>query len=80
MGYPHQPDDPEPDELPWICPDHPTARIRHYWDQTHCVLNGLPAGTGTKSSHRYECEVCRLELAQPNSQPPARLIANGETL
>lgn len=49
--------------LPWTCPDHPQAEIRHLWDQTHYVLNGYPAGQGIKSNHRYECAVCNRELA-----------------
>ena len=50
---------------PYICPDHPNAQIRHSWDETHYVLNGYPAGLGTKNHHRYECVECGRELAPP---------------
>ncbi len=53
------------EELPWICPQHPKAQVRHLWDQNHYVLNGYPAGTGWKSGHRYECAECGLQLAPP---------------
>ena len=53
----------EPSALPYVCPEHPQAQIRHSWDQTHCVLNGYPAGTGWKSKHKYECTECGRELA-----------------
>jgi hypothetical protein len=56
----------ENNELPYICPEHPHAKVRHTWDQTHYVMSGYPAGTGTKSNHRYECAECGREL-----QPPA---------
>ena len=32
----------ETKQLPWVCPDHPDAQIRHEWDRTQSshVLNG----------------------------------------
>ncbi|MFW6148140.1 MAG: hypothetical protein ACOC6B_07105 [Thermodesulfobacteriota bacterium] len=44
--------------LPSVCPEHPDAEIRHTWDRKHYVLNGLPAGAGLDTNHRYECAVC----------------------
>jgi len=55
-------------ELPWLCPDHPEANVRHLWDQSYCVLNGYPAGTGIQSNHRYECAVCCRELASKDRE------------
>lgn len=55
------------DNLPWVCPQHPQAQIRRSWDQTHYVMNGYPAGTGTKSNFKYECAECGLELSP---EPP----------
>lgn len=55
-------------EKPWVCPDHPDAKIRHLWDQTHTVLNGYPAGRGFSSNHKYECAECGLELAGPGKE------------
>lgn len=52
--------------LPWTCPQHPNAQIRHTWDETRCVLNGIAAGEGIKSKHRYECAECGQELAAQN--------------
>lgn len=49
--------------LPWTCPQHPAAQIRHSWDQKHYVMNGYPAGSGFSSNHKYECAECGLELA-----------------
>jgi len=49
--------------LPWLCPEHPKAQIRRSWDQTHYVMNGYPAGIGTRSNFRYECAECGLQLA-----------------
>jgi hypothetical protein len=50
--------------LPWQCPDHPNARIKHSWDEKHYVFNGYPAGEGIKSKHKYECNECGMELAE----------------
>jgi hypothetical protein len=50
-------------ELPWLCPDHPAAQIRHEWDQSHYVMNGYPAGEGVKSDHQYFCAECGRKLA-----------------
>lgn len=54
--------------LPWRCPDHPDAMIRHSWDQTHYVLNGYPAGEGMRSNHRYECAECGRQLADEKAK------------
>lgn len=62
--------------LPWTCPQHPEAQIRHSWDQTHYVMNGYPAGQGVRSNHRYECSECGTELAKPGEDPAP--IQNGE--
>lgn len=50
-------------ELPYICPEHPDAQIKHTWDQTHYVMNGYPAGEGISSKHQYWCAKCGRELA-----------------
>ena len=52
-------------KLPWVCPQHPSAQIRHTWDQTHYVMNGYPAGNGISGNHRYECAECGTQLADP---------------
>ena len=48
--------------IPYICPDHPEAKIRHEWDQNHYVMNGYPAGTGWRTNHKYFCDECGREL------------------
>lgn len=53
----------KPKSLPWICPKHPKAQVRHTWDESHYILNGYPAGVGIKSAHRYECAECGTELS-----------------
>jgi hypothetical protein len=59
-------DTPIPDDiavLPWRCPDHPDAMIRHSWDQTQYMVNGHPASVPLKSNQRYECAECGRQLA-----------------
>jgi len=56
------------DKPSYSCPRHPDAMVLHSWDETHAVLNGLPAGTGIKRGHRWECSVCGRELAPPRPQ------------
>jgi len=51
------------DKLSWQCEQHPDAKIRKSWDQTHYVMNGYPAGEGVKSNYKYECAECSRELA-----------------
>lgn len=53
------------ERLPWRCPEHPDAMIRHLYDQNHCVLNGYPGGTGWQSNHRYECAKCGRQVREP---------------
>lgn len=53
-------------DLPWVCPDHPKAQIRHTWDRTQYYLNQYPAGTPMDSAHRYECAECGRQLATPS--------------
>lgn len=55
-------------ELPYVCPEHPEAQIRHEWNQTHYVMNGYPQGAGIKHGHQYFCDICRRELA-PLKEP-----------
>jgi len=50
-------------ELPWQCPEHPSAQIRKSWDDSRYVMNGYPVGIGTKSNIKYECAECGRELA-----------------
>jgi hypothetical protein len=61
--------------LPWTCPQHPKARIRHTWDETHCVLNGYEAGEGIKSKHCYECAECGQELSAQNMEHVPKALA-----
>ena len=52
--------------LPWICPDHPEALIKHTWDETHFVWkDDFPRGEGIKKNHKYECNICGRELKPP---------------
>jgi len=51
------------EELPWTCPKHPMAQVRHTWDEKQYVMNGYPAGQPLKLNHKYECADCGLELA-----------------
>ena len=50
--------------LPWRCPDHPDAKIRHEWDETtYLRCGGYPMGKPIKGNHRYFCNECGRELA-----------------
>ena len=52
--------------LPYICPEHPRAQVRHTWDRTQFVYgDGYPRGSGIDSNHQYECAICRRALAPP---------------
>lgn len=54
--------------LPWRCPKHPNAKIKHSWDRTQFVYNdGYPRG-GFDDNHKYECGDCRTELRNPSNQ------------
>jgi hypothetical protein len=66
-----------PNGLPWICEDHPDAKIRRSWDQNHYVLNGYPAGLGWKTNVRYECAECGKELAPGDESKPNSGAAAG---
>lgn len=52
--------------LPWQCPEHPDAQIRHEWDETTLVRkDGWPLGPTRvpTSHHNYYCAECGRELA-----------------
>ena len=49
--------------LPFICPDHPMAKIKHEFDESHYIMNGFTAGTGIRSNHKYYCNECGRELS-----------------
>jgi len=53
--------------LPYICPEHPEAMIKHEWTESQYVMNGYPAGIPLKSKHNYYCNECGRELA---AEPP----------
>ena len=54
--------------LPSHCEKHPTAMIRHSWNESHYILNGLPSGEGIKSEHAYECADCGRPLAERKTE------------
>ena len=56
-------------QLPWTCPKHPQAQIRHSWNETQYVMNGYPAGQPIRGGHRYECAECGIELADEHTTP-----------
>ena len=56
--------------LPYICPDHPNAKIRHEWDQERFVYSdGYPRGQPLSLNHRYYCNDCGRELCAPEEAP-----------
>jgi len=55
--------------LPWLCPDHPRAQIRHIWSRTRSEANWGPYRprhliSVLDHSHRYECAECARELLE----------------
>ena len=61
--------------LPWLCPEHPAAQVRHLWDRTRSEVNWGPNWprhliSEVDHSHRYECAVCGRELAPPEARSP----------
>lgn len=58
-------------ELPWICPDHPTAQVRHEWNRTRCTahLTGASWEYNEPGSDQYFCEQCNRELAANEPKP-----------
>ena len=52
--------------LPWRCPRHPHAQIRHWVDQQYYVYgDGYPRGTGHFAGEGYECAECGEPLCAP---------------
>lgn len=56
-------------ELPWRCPEHPDAKIRHEYDVEKICWNGLPGGEGIPRNHHYFCDECGRELLAPKGNP-----------
>lgn len=59
--------------LPYVCPIHPGAQIRHTWDRTRSEANWGPYQPRVEIStvdnnHRYECAECGTELAPEESE------------
>ena len=53
-------------ELPYICPDHPEAQIRHEWDRTRTTVQLTGASWEIDKGHQYFCHKCNRELrAEP---------------
>jgi len=51
---------------PTACPQHPTADIRHSWDETKMQVRLTGACfVVEKKNHRFECAVCGHELQAP---------------
>lgn len=50
-------------KLPWVCPDHPNAKVLVSWDEKHSVMNGYPSGLGVRFNYKWECYECGRELA-----------------
>lgn len=60
--------------LPYLCPEHPTAQVRHSWDRTRTEVNWGPHRprillSKTDRNHKYECAKCNRELAAAKEIP-----------
>ena len=51
--------------LPYICPEHPDAKIRHEWNRTRATarLTGASWEYDESGSDQYFCHGCSRELA-----------------
>ena len=49
-------------KLPYICPEHPKAPVRHWWDEDY-FCHGRKVGKPIQRNHRYECAVCGRQLS-----------------
>lgn len=59
-------------KLPYVCPDHPDAQIRHEWLRTEgsITMNGERRVIERHDhDHIYKCAVCGRELAAEKEKP-----------
>lgn len=54
--------------LPWVCPEHPEAQIRHEYTRTRSEVNWGPNRprhlmSQTDSEHVFRCHACGRQLA-----------------
>lgn len=49
-------------KLPYVCPHHKNAQVRHVWD-SDIYDNGNRLNKPKEHNHVYECAVCRRRLA-----------------
>ena len=58
-------------DLPYICPQHPEALVRHEYDRIESshVLNGVERFVISQrdTNHRYSCNECGCQLAEEPS-------------
>ena len=57
--------------LPYVCPQHPEALVRHEWNRTRSTVRLTGASWESDSDHRYYCHECGVELA-PDAPPPPK--------
>lgn len=50
-------------ELPYVCPEHPEAQIRHEWNRTRTTIRLTGAVNEYDHDHQYFCNVCGRELS-----------------
>jgi len=69
---------------PYLCPDHPRARIRHEWLRTRSTARLTGASWKHDHDHQYFCSECGRELAAESDPVKegvvqwARLVNKGE--
>jgi len=63
-------------DLPYVCPDHPKAAIRHEWSRTRASIPWPPYTTLsiTDHDHRYFCAECGRELAPEEGDEKAKVV------
>lgn len=58
-------------DLPYVCPEHPAAQVRHEWNRTRATvrLTGASWEYDEPNGHRYYCAECGRELAAEEVTP-----------
>lgn len=57
-------------DLPWRCPEHPDAQVRHEWNRTRETVRLTGAHWEYDHGHQYFCAACGRELAAPKLEQP----------
>jgi len=68
-------------DLPYVCPDHPDALVRHEWLRTRARSPFPPYAFlwDEDHDHRYFCSECGRELAPEEGDEKETVVRSGAT-